>query len=46
MIQIEAFKAHLKEWEIVHISRVCNDIADAQAKSGVYRENDLVLFYE
>ena len=46
MSHIEVFKAQLPGWEIVHISRNCNDIVDALANSDLTRQVDLVVFYE
>ena len=45
MSHIEFFKAQLKELEVLHIPREGNDMADALAKSGVFRRNDLLVFY-
>ena len=36
----------LPGWEIVHISRNCNDIVDALANFDLTRQVDLVVFYE
>ena len=46
MSQIVAYKAMLIEWDIFHILREGNDIADGLAKSGVYRQSELLVFYE
>ncbi|XWS53423.1 hypothetical protein CRYUN_Cryun10bG0000600 [Craigia yunnanensis] len=46
MAHIEVYKAQLLGWEICHISREGNDIADALAKSGILRQDELFLVYE
>ena len=46
MSQIVAYKAMLIEWDIMHILREGNDIADGLAKSGVYIQSDLLVYYE
>ena len=45
MSHIEFFKSQLKELEVLHILREGNNMADALAKSGVFRKNDLLVFY-
>ena len=45
MSQIVAYKAMLIGWDIMYILREGNDIADDLAKSGVYRQSDLLVFY-
>ncbi|XWS73220.1 hypothetical protein CRYUN_Cryun02cG0108300 [Craigia yunnanensis] len=42
---IKAFKGQLVGWDIVHIPREGNDIADKLAKSGVNRLFELVVVY-
>ena len=46
MSHIVAYKAKLIECDIFHILREGNDIADGLAKSGVYRQSELLVFYE
>ena len=45
MSQIVAYKAMLIGWDIMYILREGNDISDDLAKSGVYRQSDLLVFY-
>ena len=42
---IETLKTQLKEWGLVHIPRENNEMADVLAKAGVFRGNDLLVFY-
>ena len=46
MSHIEAFKLQLKSCQIVQIPRQCNTVADALAKSGVFRRNVLMVKYD
>ena len=42
---IEVLKSQLKEWDTVYIPRDSNEMADALAKAGVFRRNELLVFY-
>ncbi|XVE85483.1 hypothetical protein DITRI_Ditri17bG0094100 [Diplodiscus trichospermus] len=41
---IENLKMKISRWEVRHILRECNQIADGLAKTGVSRVNDFLLF--
>ncbi|XVE57716.1 hypothetical protein DITRI_Ditri04bG0111700 [Diplodiscus trichospermus] len=40
---IESLKSLIPRWQLRHVYRECNEVADNLAKSGVYRINDLEL---
>ncbi|XVF70541.1 hypothetical protein PTKIN_Ptkin11bG0169800 [Pterospermum kingtungense] len=42
--QIECLKSKVCQWEVVHIFREANSIADGLAKEGVLRVDDMVIF--
>ena len=42
---IKSIKLQLSSWQIVHIPREINDVADGLTKSGVNRLNSLFLVY-
>ena len=46
MAHIEILKDQMVGWDIVHIPREGNELADALAKSGVSRQFDLKVLYE
>ncbi|OMO87312.1 hypothetical protein COLO4_20696 [Corchorus olitorius] len=45
IMQIESLKARLTSWNVLHINREQNDLADGLAKAGVERDNNLVVMY-
>ena len=42
---IVVLKVQIKECDVMHILRECNDMADGLAKAGVSRSNNLMVYY-
>ncbi|XWS10417.1 hypothetical protein CRYUN_Cryun39dG0075400 [Craigia yunnanensis] len=42
---IVVLKVQIKECEVLHILRECNDMADGLSKAGVSRRNNLLVYY-
>ncbi|XVF67223.1 hypothetical protein PTKIN_Ptkin10aG0103000 [Pterospermum kingtungense] len=45
LLAIECLKNKVGEWDIVHILREANEIADGLAKRGAARKHDIVAYF-